>query len=107
MQDFYGRISRHEFDAAWTGFSSRYRSSLHDNYAGWADGFRSTRSVLVVAVNIVAQSAGTATVAFTLVTHDDDGAGGTVRKMFQGTWDVVLTDGVWTLDKPNIRQVSG
>ena len=58
-------------------------------------------------MNVVTQSANTATVAFTLVSLDHGAAAETVRKMFQGTWDVVLTDGVWSLDKPHIRQVSG
>ena len=98
---------RGEFEAAWNRFSSWYRSSLHENFAGWADGFRTTQSVEVVTVSVVTQSADTAIVAFTLVSLDRDEGSATVKKTFQGTWDMVLTDGVWSLEKPHIRQVTG
>jgi hypothetical protein len=107
IREFYSLIGSQEFERAWKRFSNRYRSSLNENYSGWVDGFRSTQSVEVVAANVVTQSSDSATVAFTLVSLDHDETGATARKTFQGTWDIVLNDGVWRLDKPRIRLVSG
>jgi hypothetical protein len=100
---FYSLIDARNFEAAWSLLSPQFQAGVQ--YERWIDGYAATRSVVVTSLSTVSQNTTRATVEVSVVAIDDvDGR--PVRKIFQGTWAVVLLAGEWRLDRGNIRQVT-
>jgi hypothetical protein len=99
----YSHIGARNFQAAWSLLGPTLRSKYQ--YDGWVKGFESTHSVQTPSVTTTSQSRDRTTVEVTVVSEDMAGTQ-LVTKRFQGTWDLVLIDGVWKLDVPSMRQVN-
>jgi hypothetical protein len=101
---FYSALGAHDLQTAWNLLSARARGD--QNYATWSKGYASTRSAKLSDVRVVNQASDRATVSFTLESVDAQDGGGTIPKTFQGSWQLVQSNGAWLLDSPSIRQVS-
>jgi hypothetical protein len=104
VRDFYVLIGQRNFRAAWDLLSPQRQRSL--TYSTWVAGFDVTRSVDVQSASVLTQSASEATVRATVGSVDADASGRSVRKTFQGTWDLVFTGGSWKLDSSTMKQTS-
>ena len=102
VRQHYAYINARNFPSAWGMLTPRFRSGL--SYENWARGFETTRGVQTPSVAVSGQSGDTATVALTVIS-DDSTPTGQARKTFQGTWSVILVDGIWKLDSASIKQV--
>lgn len=105
VRRYYALINAGQYWDAWNAMSEEYRASVHNDFAGWIAGFRTTRSVAVTSAVAGGAADDLATVVFSLQSSDELDHGATVTKMFQGTWRLSRTDGRWLLAKPSIREI--
>jgi HJR/Mrr/RecB family endonuclease len=102
VRDFYAALNGRNFQAAWNLLSPEYQQTLDFN--AWVSGYRTTQSVQLSSVSISAQDTRHATANVAIMATDITDTGAKTTE-YQGTWELVLTDGPWELDKPTIRQV--
>jgi hypothetical protein len=100
---FYSAIGAHDLQTAWNLLSSRARSN--QDFTTWSKGYATTRSAQLSDVKVVSQAADQAKVSFTLQSVDVEG-GNTTTKTFQGSWQLLQSNGAWFLDTASIHQVS-
>ncbi len=101
VRQFYVLVDARNYAAAWAMLSPKYQATT--DYTTWVSGYQTTRSVRSTAVELVAQAGSSATVAVSVLAIDAEGARLVTRK-YEGTWAVVLLDGMWRLDLGKIRQ---
>jgi len=103
---FYGWISEGRYAEVYDEVFSEYRKSKITK-EGFIGGFRNTISVIPLEVRTTQQDDSTARVAVKVKSLDRSETGGPeIEKVFQGEWVLVKSDGLWLLDRSNIRQVS-
>jgi hypothetical protein len=105
VRRYYGLIAGKQYWDAWNAMSDAYRASIHNDFAGWVAGFRTTHSVAVISASLAQSSGDLATVLFTLQSVDVLADGATMTKVFQGTWTVARSGRGWVLAKPSVREV--
>src|SRR5262249_11466654 len=89
---FYSALETHDLQTAWNLLSSRARAT--QDFAAWSKGYTTTRSAKLSDVHVVNDAADRATVSFTLQSVDAQGSG-SITKTFQGSWQVVQSNGAW------------
>lgn len=102
VRRFYALIGARRLEEAWGLFSERQKGER--DYGAWLRAFDTTQAVETRQAELVSRAGERALVAFTIVSTDR-GPSGPVRKVFSGTWELVLLDGGWQLDRAAIRQV--
>ncbi|OPZ58557.1 MAG: MORN repeat protein [Candidatus Aminicenantes bacterium ADurb.Bin508] len=103
---FYEGVSEGRYAEVYEEVFSKYRKSKITK-EGFIGGFRNTISVTPLEVRTTQQDDSTARVAVKVKSLDRSETGGPeIEKVFQGEWVLVKSDGLWLLDRSNIRQVS-
>jgi hypothetical protein len=101
IRDFYAYLNAQDFQAAWHLMSAHYQASL--DFAAWVAGYSTTQSIELTSVSLSDQHGAYATANIAIRATDKTDAG--VRTTdYQGTWDLILADGAWKLDRATVRQ---
>src|SRR3981081_2054925 len=102
VRKFYELVSEQNAAVAWSLLSPGFQSAW--KYENWLGGYRNTRSVEILTLNSNYAAGYTAQVVVVIRAVDVDGPR-SITKRFQGTWDLVHTNGGWRLDRGNIAEV--
>jgi hypothetical protein len=102
VRKFYQLVNEQNAAVAWALLSTGFQSAwIYDN---WLAGYRNTRSVEVLELTANHVTGDTAQVLVAIRAVDVNGSQ-SVTKRFQGTWDLVRTNGAWRLDRGKIAEV--
>ncbi|HEY7294273.1 MAG TPA: hypothetical protein VH916_04485 [Dehalococcoidia bacterium] len=102
VRHFYDLLNQKRYFEAWDQLSRSYQAQLGGE-STWEQGYRNTEDVRVENVQPATDDPATILVTFSAT---DAAGGGSVTRRYSGTWTLVMEEGVWKLDRADIRQIS-